>query len=248
MPGLHRVRAVVEQGYAFGVIPHMFYDRAADLVRLIYDGRIDGPPVLDMDAFFPRGAAFVDAWRSIRDEANDLTRRLHQVPRFHDIMREQASISANDGRDWRMFVLKAYGSEMPKNMAACPTLARLVEDSPEVLSASISFLAPGKHVPAHRGPFRGVLRFYLGLSVPLADDGRPAAVLRVADTEYRIGDGDCMLWDDTFPHEVWNGSRQVRSVLLLDVWRRDMPIDMVLFSKALIALVRTGIRVRGVAA
>ncbi|MBV8538029.1 MAG: aspartyl/asparaginyl beta-hydroxylase domain-containing protein, partial [Alphaproteobacteria bacterium] len=122
------------------------------------------------------------------------------------------------------------------------------EDSPDVLSASISFLAPGKHVPAHRGPFRGVLRFYLGLSVPLADDGRPAAVLRVADTEYRIGDGDCMLWDDTFTHEVWNHSREVRSVLLLDVWRRDMPIDMVLFSKTLIALVRAGIRVRGVAA
>jgi aspartate beta-hydroxylase len=226
----------------------MFYDRAADLVRLIYDGRIDGPPVLDMDAYFPRGAAFVGAWRSIRDEAQAVATRLHQVPRFHDIMREQESISANDGRDWRMFVLKAYGSEVPTNLAACPVLARLVGDSPEVLSASISFLAPGKHVPAHRGPFRGVLRFYLGLSVPRTDNGRPAAVLTIAGTEYRIGDGDCMLWDDTFPHEVRNDSRDVRSVLLLDVWRRDMPIDMVLFSKALIALVRTGIRVRGVAA
>jgi aspartate beta-hydroxylase len=226
----------------------MFYDRAADLVRLIYDGRIDGPPVLDMDAYFPRGVDFVRAWRRIRDEALSLSTRLHQVPRFHDIMREQVSISANDGRDWRMFVLKAYGTSVPKNMAACPTLSELLCDAPDVLSASISFLAPGKHVPAHRGPFRGVLRFYLGLSVPRADDGRPAAVLRVADTEYRIGDGDCMLWDDTFPHEVWNRSDQVRSVLLLDVWRRDMPIDMVLFSKMLIALVRAGIRVRGVPA
>jgi aspartate beta-hydroxylase len=226
----------------------MFYDRAADLLRLIYDGRIDGPPVLDMAAYFPDGFAFADAWRGIRDEALDLSRNLHRVPRFHDIMREQISISANDGRDWRMFVLKAYGTEVRKNMAACPTLARLVERTPDVLSASISFLAPGKHVPAHRGPFRGVLRFYLGLSVPVTDDGRPAAVLRVAGTEHRVGDGECMLWDDTFAHEVWNDSRQVRSVLLLDVWRRDMPIDMVLFSRMLIALVRAGIRVRGVAA
>ena len=224
----------------------MFYDRAADIVRHIYDGRIDGPPVLDMEAFFPAGAAFAQSWRSIRDEALRLTARLHQVPRFHDIMREQTAISANDGRDWRMFVLKAYGTDVPQNIAACPTLAGLVAGAPDVLSASISFLAPGKHVPAHRGPFRGVLRFYLGLSVPMDDDGRPAAVLRIDDTEYRIGDGDSMLWDDTFPHEVWNDSDRVRSVLLLDVWRRDMPIDMVLFSKALIALVRAGIRMRGV--
>ena len=226
----------------------MFYDRAAEIVRHIYDGRIDGPPVLDMATYFPAGADFVRSWQAIRDEALLLTAKLHQVPRFHDIMREQTAISANDGRDWRMFILKAYGTDVPQNIAACPTLARLVAATPDVLSASISFLAPGKHVPAHRGPFRGVLRFYLGLSVPRLDDGRPAAVLRVADTEYRVGDGDSMLWDDTFSHEVRNDSDQVRSVLLLDVWRRDMPIDMVLFSKALIALVRAGIRIRGVAA
>ena len=224
----------------------MFYDRAADLVRTIYDGRLDGPPVLDLDRYFPAGAEFTRAWRAVRDEADQVARRLHHVPRFHEIMREQAEISANDGRDWRMFILKAYGVDLPRNLATCPTLARLVAASPDVLSASISFLAPRKHVPAHRGPFRGVLRFYLGLSVPRHADGRPAAVLRVAGVEHRIGDGDCMLWDDTFPHEVTNESDHVRSVLLLDVWRRDMPIDMVLFSKALIAIARAGIRVRGV--
>lgn len=224
----------------------MFYDRAADLVRTIYDGRLDGPPVLDLNQYFPAGAAFAAAWQAVRDEAAQVARRLHRVPRFHDIMREQTEISANDGRDWRMFILKAYGVEVPQNIAACPTLARLIGDAPEVLSASISFLAPRKHIPAHRGPFRGVLRFYLGLSVPRHADGRPAAVLHVDGVEHRVGDGDCMLWDDTFSHEVLNESDQVRSVLLLDVWRRDMPVDMVLFSKALIALARTGIRVRGI--
>lgn len=224
----------------------MFYDRAADLVRNIYDGRLDGPPVLDLNQYFPAGAAFAAAWQALRDEAAQVARRLHRVPRFHDIMREQTEISANDGRDWRMFILKAYGVEVPQNIAACPTLARLVAESPDVLSASISFLAPRKHIPAHRGPFRGVLRFYLGLSVPRHADGRPAAVLRVDGVEHRVGDGDCMLWDDTFSHEVLNESDQVRSVLLLDVWRRDMPVDMVLFSKALIALARAGIRVRGI--
>lgn len=223
-----------------------FYDQAAAAVRQIYDCRIDGPPVLDMAAYFPAAESFIGSWTALRDEALTVAERLHNVPRFHEIMQEQRAISANDGRDWRMMILKAYGTEIAPNMSACPTLAKLVTEAPEVLSASISYLAPQKHIPVHRGPFRGVLRFYLGLAVPTLSDGRPAAVLKVADSEFRIGGGDSLLWDDTYPHEVWNESNQVRSVLLLDVWRRGMPIDMEVFSKCLIGLVRTGIRLRGV--
>ena len=51
-----------------------------------------------------------------------------------------------------MFILKAYGAEFPHNMAVCPTLAAFVTASPEVLSASISFLAPGKHIPRTDDP------------------------------------------------------------------------------------------------
>ena len=145
-----------------------------------------------------------------------------------------------------MFILKAYGTEFPRNVAACPNLAALVAASPEVLSASISFLAPHKHIPLHRGPFRGVLRFYLVLSMPRGADGRPAAVLNIANTEYRLGEGEFLLWDDTFPHEVTNGSDEVRTVLLLDVWRLDMPLDMRLLSHLLIFIVRVIARVRGV--
>ena len=43
-----------------------------------------------------------------------------------------------------------------------------------MLSACLSFVAPGKHIPVHRGPFRGVLRFHLGLIVPPDADGRLA--------------------------------------------------------------------------
>jgi aspartate beta-hydroxylase len=223
----------------------LLYDQTCDALRGIFDSRIVGAPLLDLDACFPEGRRFVAAWRTIREEACSIAARLQDVPRFHEIMREQASISANDRRDWRMFILKAYGAERRANMAQCPALAGIVREIPDVLSASISFLAPGKHIPAHRGPFRGVLRFYLGLSMPQAADGRPAAVLRVAGRDHRVDEGGYLLWDDTFEHEVWNDSDQVRSVLLLDVWRRGMPIDMQILSRLVIAVIRLGIRIRG---
>jgi len=224
----------------------VFYDRTASLIRHIYDSRIEGPPILDANVYFPEAAAFADAWQDIRDEAEPLVARLNSVPRFHEIMREQEEISLNDNRDWRIFVLKAYGVPCAKNMEACPRLAAIVEAIPSVLSASISFMAPHKHIPPHRGPFRGVIRFYLGLSIPLHADGRPAAVLKVDGREYRVGDGEWMVWDDTYPHEVLNDSDTVRSVLVLDVWRRDMPLDMELFSRLLLGAVRMGVRWRGV--
>ena len=133
------------------------YESIGDIVRRIYDMRIDGSPVLDVATNFPSAERFSRAWQSIRDEARSVAQQMHRIPRFHEIMREQTSISANDMRDWRMFILKAYGAEFPRNIAVCPTLAELVTASPDVLSASISFLAPGKHIPVHRGPFRGVL-------------------------------------------------------------------------------------------
>jgi aspartate beta-hydroxylase len=72
-------------------------------------------------------------------------------------------------------------------------------------------------------------------------------VLKIDGKEYRVGDGEWLLWDDTYLHEVLNERDSVRSVLLLDVWRRDMPFDMDLFSRLLIAAARTAARWRGVA-
>jgi len=224
-----------------------FYDQSATLIRRVYDSRIDGPPVLDARAYIAEIAAFAAAWREIRDEAERIAARLSSVPRFHEFVPEQTAISANDRRDWRIFVLKAYGVASEKNMAACPRLAAIVTATPRVLSASISFLAPGKQIPAHRGPFRGIVRFYLGLSVPRRNDGSPATVLKVDGLDYRVGDGEWLLWDDTYPHEVLNDSDAVRSVLLLDVRRRDMPFDMEVLSRLLIGAVGTGVRWRGVA-
>ena len=221
------------------------YERSADLVRQVYDRRISTPPVLDAAEHFPDALRFAAAWQAIRNEAMAVGQGIGAIPRFHEIMPEQTDISANDGRDWRMFIMKAYGVENTRHMAACPTVASIVATSPDVLSASFSFMEPGKHVPAHRGPFRGVIRFYLGLSVPTYDDGTPAALLKVDGAEYRIGDGQWLLWDDTYFHEVLNGGDTWRCVLLLDVWRRTMPLDMRLLSWAVITAVGTGVRLRG---
>jgi aspartate beta-hydroxylase len=171
---------------------------------------------------------------------------LPTVPRFHDLMPEQAEISASDGRDWRMFVMKAYGVPVKENLRRCPVTASLLAQTPEAISAVLSFLAPGKHIPKHRGPFRAILRFHLMLSMPLDAKGHPACELEIDGVPYLLGEGDSLLWDDTFPHEVWNRSDEVRIALLLDVWRKHMPIDVALLSRGILVAAQAWLRRRGV--
>lgn len=208
------------------------YELSSRAIRRLYDARIDTPPVLDMDACFPEGHRFRDSWEVIRGEAMGVLESAHPIPRFHEIMPAQADISATDGRDWRMFLLRVYGQDIHANRAHCPFLSALLASMPEVLSATLSFLAPHKHIPRHCGPFRGILRYQLNLEAPLASDGMPAAVLWLAGEEHRLASGEQLLWDDTYPHEVWNRSDETRIALLLDVHRPDMPLDLRLLSSA----------------
>jgi len=218
------------------------YEGAVDLLRGLYGRRISAPAVLDPREHFRGAQAFIGQWRALQQEALDIASNLGAVPRFHELMAQQAAISAADDRDWRMFVVKAYGVTIRTNAARCPVLAALVAADPDVLSASLSFLAPGKQVPAHRGPFRGVIRYYLALSVPAGADGRPGTVLTIDGRAHRLGDGQALLWDDTFVHDVRNDTPGLRIALLLDVRRRGMPADLALLSRLLIGAAGLAVR------
>lgn len=221
------------------------YDFTADTVRWIYDRRISAPPILDEAVYFPQAPCFAQAWQAIRDEALEVSRNLAEVPRFHELMAAQAPISANDGNDWRVFVLRAYGADIAQNLSRCPATAALLRSCPNVLSASFSFLAPGKHIPPHRGPFRGVVRCHLGLCMPRGPDGRVGAILWIDGVEHRLADGDYLVWDDTYTHEVHNRTDEVRTALLLDIWRAGMPPDMSALTRLIVGLVRIGMWVQG---
>ena len=215
-----------------------WYSRVGDGLRWLYDKRIGTPAILDTGRYFPNASRFLERWQELREEALTVGQQLQRLPRFHEIMPEQAEISANDGRDWRMYIMKAYGHVSQENLSRCPTMAALLRECPEVLSATYSFLAPGKHVPEHRGPFRGIMRFHLGLSMPRAENGNLGAILWIDHKPHLLDNGECLLWDDTFPHELLNTTNQVRAVLLLDVWRPDMPADMRALSTAIVGGMR----------
>ncbi|MGE5624178.1 MAG: aspartyl/asparaginyl beta-hydroxylase domain-containing protein [Bacillota bacterium] len=208
-----------------------FYDAASGALRGVYDRHVRTPPVLEVDRYFPGHRAFEREWRAIRAECLSLMGEMGAIPEFHELMAEQAALSKYGGRYWRLFVLRAYGANHRANQALCPTLRRLLAEDRAVTSAAFSILEGGKHIPAHRGPFRGVLRYHLPLVIPADAPNR----LRVDGESYVLREGRGILWDDTYEHEAWNDSRGPRAVLLLDVLRPGMPPALGFLTRAIVA-------------
>ncbi len=98
----------------------------------------------------------------------------------------------------------------------CPRTAALMREIPGMTTAMFSILSPRKHILDHRGPYKGVLRYHLGLIVP---EDAEACRIRVGEDIRHWEEGKSMIFDDTFNHEVWNDTDETRVVLFVDVLR-----------------------------
>lgn len=182
--------------------------------RYIASASLHGdPPVHDPRAFpwIPALEAAAPAiaaeYRRLRDEGEPL-------PPFHEISPEQRPISADAG--WRTFVLFAYGVEARRNAARCPATAAAVRAVPGMQTAMFSVLEPGKRLPPHRGPYKGLLRVQVGLEVPA--DPRQCWI-EVDGVRLHWREGRAIVFDDTRVHQAANESHASRCVLFLDVLR-----------------------------
>jgi aspartyl/asparaginyl beta-hydroxylase (cupin superfamily) len=70
-------------------------------------------------------------------------------------------------------------------------------------------------VPAHCGLYNGYLRYHLAIEAPRAT---PPS-LRVKDHHYTRQEGESVLFDDTWSHEIKNESSEIRVVLIVDILR-----------------------------
>jgi aspartyl/asparaginyl beta-hydroxylase (cupin superfamily) len=174
---------------------------------------VGNPPVFE-SGIFPWARPMEENWQSIRQELDDVLRRQVALPSFKDISPDQARISPDD--NWKTFFLYGYGYKVGPNCALCPETTRLIEQVPGMTTAFFSILSAGKHIPPHRGPYKGVLRYHLGLKIP-----EPAEQCRiqVGDEIAHWEEGQSLIFDDTYRHAVWTDTDGQRVVLFLDVMR-----------------------------
>ncbi|HSF91510.1 MAG TPA: aspartyl/asparaginyl beta-hydroxylase domain-containing protein [Paracoccaceae bacterium] len=194
------------------------YLKFSQFLRFLYSS-VDTPPVLDQEALFPKYRELSEHLPDLQREAAVAGAEIRGLPKFHELMRSQKSLSDADGKDWRMFILRSYGQDVPANLAKAPYLAQFLSENPDVLSAAFSYLEPGKHIPPHRGPFRGIARYHICVHI---EPSEKESCLILDGVKHPYGDGSWLLWDDTYTHAVQHHDEGWRVALLLDVRRRDL--------------------------
>lgn len=164
---------------------------------------------------FPWVQQLENNWHIIREELNEVMKDRENIPNFLEVSPDQKKIDAEQGL-WKTFFLYGYGYKIENNIQRCPETAKLVEQIPGMKTAFFSILAPGKHIPPHRGPYAGVLRYHLGLIVP-----EPISEVKIrVDKDFGYWEeGKSLIFDDTYEHEVWNNTDNYRVVLFVDFVR-----------------------------
>jgi len=152
-------------------------------------------------------------WTEIRDELSAVLAHGRALP--------LAAVSPDHRRiappqKWKSFFLYGYGYRVEENCRRCPATAAAVAQIPGLNSAFFSILEPGTHIPRHRGVTKAILTAHLGLIVPRDS---AACRMQVDHQIVRWQAGQTLVFDDTFHHEVWNDSEELRAVLLIQFRR-----------------------------
>jgi beta-hydroxylase len=193
--------------------------RAGDRVLRVIDRVIARYSLVPDQPFFdPRDFTWVEPveaeWQTIRAELDDVLTYQADLPNFQDISIDQRNLTDDDR--WKTFFFYGYGFKSEANCARCPETARIVEQIPGMQTAMFSILAPHKRLPPHTGPYKGVLRYHLGLVVPATDE---RVGIEVGGEVAHWEEGRSLVFDDTFEHTAWNDTDQTRVVLFVDVVR-----------------------------
>jgi ornithine lipid ester-linked acyl 2-hydroxylase len=169
-------------------------------------------------------------WRLMRAELDRVLAALDVLPGFEDIQIEQQDLT-NDRR-WKIFPLFVYGQWIGKAQPRCPATVAALKQIPGLKAAMFSILQAGKELPAHRGPYAGVLRYHLGLKVP-----QPAQCgITVGGEQRSWAEGASLVFDDSHEHAAWNRSTEDRVVLFVD-FARPLPEPLCTLNERIIEVI-----------
>jgi ornithine lipid ester-linked acyl 2-hydroxylase len=165
-------------------------------------------------AGFPWAKPIETDWQLIRRELDQVLQDREHLPNFQDILVHLSSLSDDD--KWKTYYLYGYWGRVDANCDRCPDTARLCAEIPGMKTAFFSIISPHKHIDPHRGLYKGVLRYHLGLRVP---EPRESCRIRVRDEVRHWEEGRSLIFDDTYEHEVWNDTEGIRVALIVDFVR-----------------------------
>jgi ornithine lipid ester-linked acyl 2-hydroxylase len=171
------------------------------------------PRIVPAEKAFPAASKLEAQYPVIRAEVEELMaqRNIPTYGQFDPVRAAQVS------EDWRLYYAYMYGQPNELARKECPALLEFAESTPNVVNAFVSILDPGVGLPAHKDPYAGVLRYHLGIQIP----GNNPPRIRLDRDYYTWREGEGVVLDVSFEHEVFNDSDEPRVIVIVD-FRRPM--------------------------
>ena len=111
----------------------------------------------------------------------------------------------------------------PSSESVCsiaPTTCSIVMGASSVFcptcTSKWSVLGPNSHIGKHCGPTNARLRIHLGLQIPVG------CSMIVGEKTLGWKEGEIIIFDDSFEHEVWNNSSEERMIFIMDIFHPDL--------------------------
>lgn len=193
---------------------------AVHAVSQLWARHVDTPSVLDPQDVFPEHVEYEAAWPQIRAEVDVVLASKERIPLSRDTFGGENATIGQDvkgGDGWRVFTVKVGDEVNPDAEKVVPTLVSLLrKHGDKVVACAVSILPPGTRIPPHVGYYKGVLRYMLGVKVPARKDD---VYLCINGHKLTWDEGKSVMFDDTYPHCVFNETEETRVVLYMDVLR-----------------------------
>lgn len=179
-------------------------------------------PFFEDHADFPWLAELEASTGDVREEL--LLQSMREPVAFHPVVSERGHSIPDSWRDlngsmkWNGLYFYRHGKRLDENCRRCPRTAGLLDALPLMREpghspeAHFSVLQPGAHIPVHTGVTNARVVVHLPLIIP------QNCGIRIAAETRTWTEGKCLVFDDTFEHEAWNGSTETRTILILDTW------------------------------
>lgn len=124
------------------------------------------------------------------------------------------------GGEWTELRLKSSGYGFTSLTKYFPkTMKHIKGCGQEFTSVKFSAIQPGTHIRTHTGPSNERLRLHLTL---IHTGG---ARIRVGTEWHTWVEGKVIMFDDSWEHEVIHTGKDIRVVLIMDIWHPELPED-----------------------
>jgi FkbH-like protein len=118
--------------------------------------------------------------------------------------------------DWAAAWLWLYGREIEENIERCPWTMSALSSVTRAGWGGFSVMRPGSHVEPHCGSTNAKLRVHVPLVVPRG------CRMRVGDRMVYWKEGEPVVFDDSYEHEVWTTRGEPRCVLMFDIMHPEL--------------------------